>query len=51
LGAGSKGKSIDQMANEVIVGKHGSGHETRRKSLGISASEYAKVRARVNQLM
>jgi hypothetical protein len=44
-------KSIDQMAKEVIDGKHGNGHETRRKSLGISQSEYEKVRARVNELV
>ena len=42
-------KSISQMADEVIAGKHGSGHANRRKSLGISASEYAKVRAEVNR--
>ena len=42
-------KSISQMATEVIQGKHGSGHENRRKSLGISKSEYEKVRAEVNR--
>lgn len=42
-------KSISQMASEIIDGKHGNGHEKRRKSLGISASEYAKVRAEVNK--
>ncbi|WP_082394588.1 hypothetical protein [Halolactibacillus sp. JCM 19043] len=42
-------KSIVQMADEVIAGKHGNGHENRRKSLGISASEYAKVRVEVNK--
>jgi len=42
-------KSISQMADEVIAGKHGNGHATRRKSLGISASEYEKVRAEVNR--
>jgi N-acetylmuramoyl-L-alanine amidase CwlA len=55
LGAGTtkkkSSKSIDQMAKEVIAGKHGNGHDNRRKSLGISASEYAKVRSRVNQLL
>ena len=43
-------KSIDDMANEVRAGKHGTGHSNRQKSLGISDSEYAKVRARVNEL-
>lgn len=45
----SSGKSISQMANEVIAGKHGNGHAERRKSLGISQSQYEKVRAKVNK--
>lgn len=47
--ATSKTKSITQMADEVEAGIHGNGHENRRKSLGISSSEYAKVRAEVNR--
>ena len=43
-------KSINQMAQEVIAGKHGAGHANRRNSLGISQSEYNKVRAEVNRL-
>src|SRR5699024_4747104 len=55
LGAKSKPvskpkKSVNQMAQEVIAGKHGTGHANRRKSLGISQSEYNKVRAEVNRL-
>src|SRR5699024_3347945 len=42
-------KSISKMADEVIAGKHGSGHANRRKSLGISQAEYDKVRAEVNR--
>ncbi|WP_055736415.1 MULTISPECIES: N-acetylmuramoyl-L-alanine amidase [Bacillaceae] len=42
-------KSISQMADEVIAQKHGNGHDNRRKSLGISAAEYEKVRAEVNR--
>lgn len=42
------GKTVEQMAAEVIAGKHGNGHDVRRKSLGISAAEYAKVREAVN---
>ncbi|AJD92017.1 hypothetical protein JMA_27000 [Jeotgalibacillus malaysiensis] len=42
-------KSIEQMAQEIIDNKHGNGHENRRRSLGISAAEYAKVRAEVNR--
>ena len=49
--AGAKPKkTIDQMALEIVAGKHGQGHANRQKSLGISAAEYQKVRARVNQL-
>lgn len=44
-----KRKSVSQMAKEVIAGKHGSGHATRRKSLGISSGLYSKVRAEVNR--
>lgn len=44
-----QGKSISQMATEVIAGKHGNGHDNRRKSLGISQAEYEKVRAEVNR--
>lgn len=43
-------KSIDDMAREVIAGKHGIGHTNRRKSLGINQTEYDKVAKRVNQL-
>ena len=42
-------KSITQMADEIDAGKHGNGHENRRKSLGISQAEYDKVRAEVNR--
>jgi len=42
------GKTVAQMAAEVRAGKHGNGHDVRRKSLGISAAEYAKVRDAVN---
>lgn len=45
------GKTIDQMAQEVIAGKHGSGHGNRQKSLGISLAEYTKVRDRVNAIL
>jgi N-acetylmuramoyl-L-alanine amidase len=43
----SKAKSIDQLAREVIDGKHGNGHE-RRKSLG---SNYDAVQKRVNEIV
>lgn len=44
-----KGKSVSQMATEVIQGKHGNGHANRQRSLGINAATYAKVRAEVNR--
>lgn len=40
-------KSIDQLAREVIDGKHGSG-DVRRKSLG---DQYSAVQDRVNELL
>ncbi len=49
-GSTSPAKSVDQMAREVLAGKHGNGHETRRKSLGISQAQYNQVRNRVNHL-
>lgn len=42
-------KTIAQMAQEVIAGKHGNGHAQRRKSLGIDNATYQKVRAEVNR--
>lgn len=44
-----KGKTVSQMATEVIQGKHGNGHAARQRSLGVSAATYAKVRAEVNK--
>lgn len=44
-----KGKSVSQMAAEVIDGKHGQGHEHRRRSLGITAHVYEQVRSEVNR--
>lgn len=44
-----KGKSISQMATEVLAGKHGQGHAQRQKSLGIDSATYAKVREEVNK--
>lgn len=42
-----RAKSIDQLAKEVIDGKHGSG-DARKKSLG---SKYDAVQKRVNELL
>ena len=43
------GRSISTMAKEVIAGKHGNGHSTRQKSLGIDSATYARVKAEVNK--
>ncbi len=42
-------KTVSQMATEVIQGKHGNGHENRRRSLGVTQAVYAQVRAEVNR--
>lgn len=42
-------KSIEEMAAEVKLGLHGNGHANRQKSLGLNATDYAKVRALVNK--
>lgn len=47
--APSTSRTISQMADEVIAGKHGDGHTARRNSLGIDQVEYEKVRAEVNR--
>lgn len=41
--------SMNRMINEVIAGKHGNGHSKRRRSLGVSAKEYQRIRAAVNR--
>lgn len=43
------GKTVAQMATEVITGKHGNGHDARQKSLKVDSATYAKVRAEVNR--
>lgn len=43
----STGKTIDELAREVIAGKHGNGAE-RKAALG---DKYAAVQARVNELL
>ncbi|MCL2453767.1 MAG: N-acetylmuramoyl-L-alanine amidase [Micrococcales bacterium] len=42
-------RTVAQMATEVIAGRHGNGHDQRRRSLGVSAAVYAQVRAEVNR--
>lgn len=48
----TSGKTVSQMANEIINGKgipHG--HAARQKHFGISKTEYEQVRKEVNRLM
>lgn len=42
-------KSVAQMAQEVIDGKHGTGHANRQRSLGVSPTVYQQVRDEVNR--
>src|SRR5690606_18649551 len=42
-----KPKTIEQLANEVIAGKHGTG-DARKKALG---SQYNAVQKRVNEIL
>jgi len=44
-----RGKSISQMATEVLRGQHGNGHANRQRSLGVNNATYQKVRAEVNR--
>ena len=47
--SGTSAKSVSAMAREIIQGKHGNGHETRRNSLGVDSETYKRVRAEVNK--
>jgi peptidoglycan hydrolase-like protein with peptidoglycan-binding domain len=44
-------KTVNQMAQEVIAGKHGTGHAARQKSLGVADSVYAQVKNEVARLL
>lgn len=48
--APATGRTVEQMAAEVIAGQHGTGHAARQRSLGVDAATYAAVRAEVNRL-
>lgn len=45
----AKSKTVSQMATEVLRGVHGNGHAQRRRSLGVNAATYDKVRKEVNR--
>ena len=44
-----KGKTIDEMADEVYRGVHGNGEVNRRHSLGVTKEVYDRVQKRVNE--
>src|SRR5690625_4329405 len=43
-------KSVSTIAKEVMAGKHGNGHATRQRSLGVSNAVHAKVRVDVKRV-
>lgn len=42
---------IDKIAHDVIVGKYGNGHATRKKKIGCDDTTYQLIRKRVNELL
>ena len=48
--SGSAGKSVTQVAKEVIAGKWGNGEERRRK-LTAAGYDYNAVQRKVNELL
>lgn len=41
---------IEAIARDVLNGKYGNGHETRKKMIGCDDATYQKIRKRVNEL-
>ena len=41
---------IEAIARDVLNGKYGNGHETRKKMIGCDDLTYQKIRKRVNEL-
>lgn len=41
---------IEAIARDVLNGKYGNGHETRKRMIGCNDSTYQKIRKRVNEL-
>ena len=46
----SKSWDIDRIAREIINGKYGNGHETRKRNIGCDDATYKEIRKRVNEL-
>lgn len=42
---------IDKIAHDVIAGKYGNGHATRKKKIGCDDTTYQLIRKRVNELL
>ena len=41
---------IDEIAHDIIDGKYGNGHETRKRNIGCDDATYQLIRKRVNEL-
>lgn len=46
----SKTWDIEKIARDVINGKYGNGHETRKRNIGCDNLTYQQIRKRVNEL-
>ena len=46
----SKTWDIERIARDVIDGKYGNGHETRKRNIGCDDATYQQIRKRVNEL-
>ncbi len=46
----SKTWDIEKIARDIINGKYGNGHETRKKMIGCDDATYQQIRKRVNEL-
>ena len=44
-------KSVDEFARDVIAGKYGNGHATRKAKIEAEGGNYEQVRKRVNELL
>lgn len=42
--------NIEDIARDIIKGKYGNGHETRKRNIGCDDATYQKIRKRVNEL-
>lgn len=46
----SKTWDIEAIARDVLNGKYGNGHETRKRNIGCTDATYQQIRKRVNEL-